>query len=113
LAPNPASSTVNVVPAQSDAASSQTLVNDASTPNLVKIGTANLDNLKTQPGNGLISISAIKIYDVNGKLRKQIDYPAPGSAITIDVSDLAAGIYFVQIYEGKNFETTKKLVIMR
>jgi subtilisin family serine protease len=115
LAPNPASNTVTVVPAvvpaQTGAASSQTLVNDASTPNLVKIGSVNLN--KSQPGSGLLSISMIKIYDVSGKLRKQINYPAPGSTVTIDVSDLAAGIYFVQIYEGKNFETTKKLVIMR
>jgi len=119
LTPNPASNSVTIVPEQSSAASSKPLVNNAASPDEVKISTEALNsttttnNSKIQGGNTVLNISMIRIFDASGKLRKQFSYPIAGSAVTLDVSDLASGIYYVQILDGKNLPTIKKLVIMK
>jgi hypothetical protein len=54
----------------------------------------------TAPGNNEIEkITAIKIYDVMGRLRKLQRYNKTTS-VTINVSDLLNGIYFVEIING-------------
>jgi hypothetical protein len=49
--------------------------------------------------NDFEKIAAIKIYDVMGRLRKQQRYNN-ATSVTINVSDLLNGIYFVEIISG-------------
>ena len=48
------------------------------------------------PNSAEDKIKAIKIYDVTGRLRKQQHYNN-ATNVTINVSDLLSGIYFVEI----------------
>jgi Secretion system C-terminal sorting domain/PKD-like domain len=60
--------------------------------------------------SNLPTIRLIKIYDVSGRLRKTIDNKTASLPLQLDVSDLANGIYFVEMVIGSNTER-QKLVI--
>lgn len=69
--------------------------------------------LYPNPANNIINISSsdivienIKIFDLNTTLIKDINY----NLNTIDISDIAAGIYFVQIQTAKGIETHKVII---
>ena len=56
------------------------------------------------------NIKNITVYDVVGKQVKTINNSVTGS-VSVDVSDLTNGIYFVEITSELNAKATKKLVI--
>jgi len=56
--------------------------------------------------NGLITSDAsISIYSKDGKLMKSL--PVSGSNITLELSDLSAGIYFCSLYNSGEIKTIK------
>ena len=56
-------------------------------------------------------ITAVKIYDMMGRMRKLQRYNKAGT-VTINVSDLLSGIYFVEIFNG-NTSIKRNLQIIR
>jgi uncharacterized repeat protein (TIGR01451 family) len=55
-------------------------------------------------------LSKVAFYDILGKAVKTIGTVAADN-LTIDVSDLAKGVYLVEILSGTNLKLTKKLII--
>ena len=88
LAPNPASGTV-------------TLSAAPSAP-----GTLTEQGVSTN----LRAIQLIRVYDVTGKLRKSVINQSGSLPLRLDVSDLNNGVYFLEIFIGKDTER-QKLVI--
>lgn len=87
--PNPASSIVTIQPA-------------ATAAQPVKISKMNPD-----AANG---ISAVRIFDGSGNIRKEMKLPRGSNKAQINVDDLQSGVYYVEISDGKNVER-QKLVI--
>ncbi len=58
------------------------------------------------------TIKQVKILDSRGRLVKQFNYSTPQRQVKIDVTALNAGIYFVNISDGK-LTSNEKLVIQR
>jgi len=44
-----------------------------------------------------INLKSARINDINGRLIKQVDLSQMQSAINIDISEVASGIYFMEI----------------
>lgn len=67
------------------------------------------------PSNSLIRIKSvkpiilIKMYDLNGKLIKNILPQKEGDSVSIDVSDVSKGTYTIEI-KFDNFDVTKKII---
>ena len=59
-------------------------------------------------GKGL-QLDTAAIYDIDGKLVRNIDLSSMGTEKSIDVSNLASGVYLVQI-QGENGSTVKRLI---
>lgn len=60
------------------------------------------------------TIRQIRIFNVNGKLCKRLNYNnSSNSQETVDVSDLSVGVYFVEITTGTNKIKRQKLLIIR
>lgn len=64
-----------------------------------------------------IKNSKIRIYNISGKLVKNLLIPRSPSgktiSITWDAKDCATGVYFVKLYAGGYCKDTKKLVLVR
>jgi hypothetical protein len=75
-------------------------------------------NIYPNPSNGVftltknsaVEISKIRVYDTNAKLLKEIDAKQANQNGTINVSELSAGIYFMEISNDTD-KTVKKLLI--
>ncbi len=87
------------------------------TSNCVEITTVGLEDIKTElfrvypnPASTVINVemtnaSAVRLFDVSGKLLKELN----GSSIyTIDVTDLTSGIYMIESAEGAKAKFIKK-----
>ena len=87
------------------------------TSNCVEITTVGLEDIKTElfrvypnPASTVINVemtnaSAVRLFDVSGKLLKELN----GSSIyTIDVTDLTSGIYMIESAEGAKVKFIKK-----
>jgi len=63
--------------------------------------------------NGQLTINNVEIYDVYGRMQKsrRAEKQNGENVITMDVSHLSAGVYFVKIYSGSNHFAIKKLII--
>lgn len=57
--------------------------------------------------NNQIKFFQIKIIDQLGNIKKHFNYPMGITNISISTSNLAAGVYIIQAYDGKTWETTK------
>ena len=101
VSPNPANNKVIITPANTVTADTTTIT---ASRNLLALKT-------TAPATGVI-IKQVKIFDVGGRLMKQMDYSTPQQHISIDVTALKPGIYFVSISDGKSM-SYKKLLIQR
>jgi subtilisin family serine protease len=115
MAPNPASSSVIVSPAENTAigakeASSMAL--NLSPSSTLSLNADSLNKSRTTNGYGTSYIQMIKIYDVNGTLKKMVNFSTPVKQATLNVADLIPGLYFVQIFDGRLF-STKKLIIQK
>ena len=63
--------------------------------------------LQTLVGNNMF----INIYDVSGKLVREIQNPESSSKIVIEKNDLNAGMYFVELEKENSSTQVKKLII--
>jgi len=63
--------------------------------------------------NGQLTINNVEIYDVYGRMQKsrRAEKQNGENVITMDVSHLSAGVYFVKIYSESNHFAIKKLII--
>lgn len=59
--------------------------------------------------HGQVSLDAVAIYDITGRLINTIDLKAMGQSKTIDISQLQSGLYLLQI-KGENTTITKQLI---
>lgn len=50
---------------------------------------------------------AIKIYDINGRVLREITSPSDGKQLQIDLNDLSKGIYFLEVLSDKIKQTQK------
>jgi hypothetical protein len=55
---------------------------------------------------------SLKLYDLGGKLVKNVGVSAGSCEIAVNLDDLANGIYFVKL-EADNYKATKKLTILK
>ncbi len=55
------------------------------------------------------NITELTLYHTNGRIQKQIKWS--GNALELDLSDLAAGIYFAEITDGKEVLGWRRLVV--
>lgn len=60
--------------------------------------------------NDKVFIQQIKVFDVAGVLKKSIRYNSFTQQVTIPVSDLTTGIYFVEIYSNAGLQRKKIFV---
>ena len=60
--------------------------------------------------NSNVQINKVVFYDILGKAIKAVSSVATES-MTVDVSDLAKGVYLIEIALDNNLKLTKKLVI--
>ena len=60
-------------------------------------------------GSGL-NLESVAIYDMNGRLVQNVKLGNAAIQNTIDVSNLASGVYIVQITGEQNAQTVKRLV---
>jgi hypothetical protein len=60
-------------------------------------------------GNNSVNNVTGKLYDANGKMIHDMGYMQPTIAYTVDLTQYAAGIYFLRLTDGKQ-ETVQKLV---
>ena len=59
--------------------------------------------------NSNIELEAVNIYDINGRLVKQLEEMNNSTGAQINISDLSSGVYLVHIY-GNQASTIKKIV---
>lgn len=59
--------------------------------------------------HGQVSLDAVAIYDITGRLINTIDLKAMGQSKTMDISQLQSGLYFLHI-KGENTTITKQLI---
>jgi plastocyanin len=57
-------------------------------------------------------LSVIKIFDITGKLviERRVEGSAPGSDLTLDMTNLFPGIYFAAFYDENNEAVVRRLV---
>jgi hypothetical protein len=61
-------------------------------------------------GHELTEDVQVQLLDVTGKVCQQHILPRGEKSLQLDVSDLPAAVYLVQL-KGKNFNATQKLVV--
>ena len=54
--------------------------------------------------------ASVEIYDISGKLLKNIQAVPQGNQITIQRDDLSSGIYFFKVYDGQEFAGAGKII---
>ncbi len=64
------------------------------------------------PAQSGSNITQVKIYNAYGATVKSVGYAGTAKQVQVDVSGLAAGLYFLEVSNGTNSQTTK-LVIAR
>jgi len=62
--------------------------------------------------NGQLTIESVEIYDVFGRMQKSRKAEKQ-NGVTMNVSDLPAGTYFVKIFSENNAPVTKRLVLIK
>jgi len=95
LSPNPAAGIVTIDVLSNDQIEAQ------STDNQI-IARSVLGQTK-----GMRVIETVKIFDVNGRLRKSYKYGGLTTMVQLDVSHLETGVYFAEIFNGKTKEVKK------
>jgi hypothetical protein len=54
-----------------------------------------------------ISLNTARINDINGRLIKQIDLSQMQTSLNVDISDVASGIYFMEVFSDLGKGTIK------
>jgi len=120
MAPNPAVNQVAVSALSPASAKGQQSIEEEEI-SVTKNNTRSIDFNSIQSKEDLINnktifrqkdIVQIKIYDVAGLLRKSIRYGSNTHQVNINIADLNAGIYFVEVFDGVRSER-KKLIVQK
>jgi hypothetical protein len=94
LSPNPAKSIISIQRIVADNEAQQG--SEAKTPSVMV------------PNNG---VTTIKVFDAQGKLRKTATMNAASARLTVNVSDLSGGLYFVHVIEPGRETVTLKVLL--